>query len=204
VQDILVTTAKSLKDVALFSVLVLLYLYICALLGMELFAHYCYFNENGEIVTDYFAAVDAGQKLEPPRSNFNNVGMALTSVFILVLGEDWPFIMYDHVRIYGVGTTVGAGIQFYFVLVLSVGNLILLSLFTALLLENFEDADAKEEKLLQKEKDAAELALVKINTEDKKLLHWTVRVKIMWSRFKFSFVACFGTSYAKRKMKKQA
>jgi hypothetical protein len=143
--------------VALFSVLVLLYLYICALLGMELFAHYCNFNENGDIVTDYLAAEAAGEKLSPPRANFNNVGMALTSVFILVLGEDWPFIMYDHVRVYGVGTGVGAAIHFYFFIVLSIGNLILLSLFTALLLENFEDSDAKEEKQALKEKEQAEL-----------------------------------------------
>ena len=85
-----------------------------------------------------------------PRENFDDVGAALTTVFILILGEDWPFVMYDFIRVYGVGTMTAAGIQLYFVVVLAFGNLILLSLFTALLLENFENSDAKDEKEAKK------------------------------------------------------
>jgi hypothetical protein len=36
-----------------------------------------------------------------PRANFDDVGAALTTVFILVLGEDWPGVMYNYVRVYG-------------------------------------------------------------------------------------------------------
>jgi hypothetical protein len=67
----------------------------------------------------------------PPRENFDNIGNAMTTVFILIIGEDWPGIMYNHSRVYG---RLEGWINLYFVLVLVVGNLMLLSLFTAILL----------------------------------------------------------------------
>lgn len=101
---------SSIADVTLFTVLLALYIYICALLGMEMFAHYAQFNEEGEMVNDDFAAEAKGQKMSPPRANFDTIGSAVTAVWILILGEDWPFVMYDYIRVYGVGTTVAAGV----------------------------------------------------------------------------------------------
>ena len=81
---------------------------------------------------DVIAARAAGTIMSPPRENFDSIGNAMTTVFILIIGEDWPAIMYNHSRVYG--TTSGFYITFYFVSVLVVGNLMLLSLFTAILL----------------------------------------------------------------------
>ena len=41
---------KSMKDASYFSILVLLFAYICSLLGMELFAFKCFFNDQEELV----------------------------------------------------------------------------------------------------------------------------------------------------------
>jgi hypothetical protein len=71
----------------------------------------------------------------PPRANFDNIFNALTTVFILIIGEDWPGVMYNYTRTFG---ETGSFITLYFVLVLCIGNLMLLSLFTAILLDNFE------------------------------------------------------------------
>jgi hypothetical protein len=54
-QDILATIMKSLKDIGYFGVLLFLFIYIFALLGMELFANYCRFegvNGDGPLITD--------------------------------------------------------------------------------------------------------------------------------------------------------
>jgi hypothetical protein len=111
-------------------------MFICALLGMELFAMECQFNEEGELIKDIMKATKEGIYMSPPRANFDDIFSALTTVFILIIGEDWPGVMYNYTRIYG---EKGKFVTLYFVAVLCIGNLMLLSLFTAILLDNFED-----------------------------------------------------------------
>jgi hypothetical protein len=117
-------------------------MYIMALLGMELFANYGRFDQEGELVTDVLVATKEGRFVVPPRENFDNVGPALTTVFILILGEDWPGIMYNYIRVYDGSLWVAL----YFVFVFCLGNLMMLSLFTAILLANFEGGDDDEEE----------------------------------------------------------
>jgi hypothetical protein len=84
-----------------------------------------------------------GEYLQAPRENFDDVGNALTTVFILILGEDWPGVMYTHMRVYG---AYGYYVCPYFLITFSAGNLIMLSLFTAILLQNFEGGDDDDEE----------------------------------------------------------
>ena len=54
--------------------------------------------------------------------------------------------MYEWVRAYGNGSTTSENIAiFYFVLLMIFGNIVLFSLFTAILLRNFEGDDDEEE-----------------------------------------------------------
>jgi hypothetical protein len=62
-------------------------------------------------------------------------------VFIIILGEDWPAVMYNYSRVYD-GSLGYVG---YFIITFSLGNLMLLSLFTAILLQNFENSDDGDE-----------------------------------------------------------
>jgi len=78
-----------------------------------------------------------------PRENFDSIGDALSTVFILILGEDWPGVMYNYVRAYG---DRGEYIIPYFIVTFSLGNLMLLSVFAAMLLQNFEGGDDDEEE----------------------------------------------------------
>ena len=81
-----------------------------------------------------------------PRDNFNNIGWALSTVFIIILGEDWNWTMYQWVRAYGYGSSVSYHIAIYFFVVLMIfGNIVLFSLFTAILLQNFEGGHEEEE-----------------------------------------------------------
>jgi uncharacterized protein YacL len=67
----------------------------------------------------------------------------------VIIGEDWNAVMYSHER------SLGIVAKIYFIILLVFGNFILLSLFTAILLKNFESdtEDEAKELLEQKEKE---------------------------------------------------
>ena len=71
---------------------------------------------------------------------------ALTTVYIVILGEDWNWVMYTWVRAYGAGSPSTETIAIVFFLFLMIlGNIVLFSLFTAILLKNFEGGDDEDE-----------------------------------------------------------
>jgi hypothetical protein len=70
-----------------------------------------------------------------PRYNFDNVYNALVVVFCAILGEDWNNSMYSFIR---PGVADKYMVMGYFLSLLILGNIMLLSLFTAILLQNFE------------------------------------------------------------------
>ena len=69
---------------------------------------------------------------EAPRNNFNGLLHAFTTVFVVFIGDDWNSIMYEHIRVTGEATFA------YFISLFIIGNLILMNLFLASLLSNFE------------------------------------------------------------------
>jgi voltage-dependent calcium channel L type alpha-1D len=69
---------------------------------------------------------------ESPRANFDSFANAMITVFILLVGDDWNSYMFDYTR-----TTSKASIL-YFTSLTVIGNLILLNLFLAILLKQFE------------------------------------------------------------------
>ena len=84
-----------------------------------------------------------------PRYNFDNIYNALVVVFCAILGEDWNNSMYSFIR---PGFQNEYIVLFYFLSLLIFGNIMLLSLFTAILLQNFEDNDEAKEAAAAKPK----------------------------------------------------
>jgi len=74
-----------------------------------------------------------------PRTNFNFFINGMVTIFIVFIGEDWNSVMITHVR--GSGDTAIP----FFVFVFIFGNLILLNLFLAILLKNFEEPPGKDD-----------------------------------------------------------
>ena len=66
----------------------------------------------------------------PPRANFDTINLAVTTIFIVFIGEDWQTVLFDFREMGWVATS------FFIVLFISL-NLVLLNLFLAILLENF-------------------------------------------------------------------
>jgi len=148
--EILRKTAQSIKDIGNFSLLLALFMYIFALLGMELFSNIAIIDENDNLVVGEEAVqalYNSGEYFAMPRDNFNNVGTALTTVFIVIIGEDWNWTMYQWVRAYGAASAVSYNIAiFFFLLLMIFGNIVLFSLFTAILLRNFDSVSSGEEQ----------------------------------------------------------
>jgi len=132
----------TLRDVANFAVLLLLFMFIFALVGMQLFANkLCFDPETGrpaeQVAPDVFAE-DPGicpDPFERPRSHFDDLLWAFVTVFQVLTGENWNTVMYDCIR----GTSWAAAV--YFLALIIMGDFIVLNLFLAILLGSFDDVD---------------------------------------------------------------
>ena len=72
--------------------------------------------------------------------NFNNIFYSLVTVFLVIVSEDWNSDMALYVRAKGFESTSGRSVAIaYFFILFIIGNTIMLALFTALLLKNFEN-----------------------------------------------------------------
>ena len=151
---ILRQTIESLKALTYYAALLFLFMFIFALLGMELFAMKCKYNEDDELfknTEEIQAAYAAGKPVISPRENFDTIWEALTTIFITILGEDWNWVMYQYVRAIGNDSPALYYVAItYFTLIVILGNIVLFSLFAAILLENFEN-DMKEQVEANKE-----------------------------------------------------
>ena len=133
----------TLDNIGNFLLLLCLLIYVFALLGLQFFAGWLKFDKDGQKVslleTDEFSV---------PRSNFDTIEDAFITTFQLIIGERWIEVFYDCWRARGVEISVA-----YFVGLIFFGNIIMMNLFLAMLLGNFEKASllngitSEEEKL---------------------------------------------------------
>jgi hypothetical protein len=145
-RELLAKIIITLKDITNISVLMLLFMLIFSLVGSEMYGFKVMYNDE-----DLSKVVDPKTFVGGvyPRQNFNTLYEGLTTIFIVFIGEDWNSVMYDHYRATNSITIV------YFMFLFIFGNLILLNLFLAILLKNFEEppgADEPEEQEDESEK----------------------------------------------------
>ncbi|CAN0350451.1 unnamed protein product, partial [Ectocarpus sp. 13 AM-2016] len=98
-RELLNTLGKTLLDIGNFGMLLVLFMYIYALVGLQFFANRFHFNEVGEVVgigePGYYTA-------EVPRSNFDTLMNAFTTIFEASrCSTNWNTVMYDARRATG-------------------------------------------------------------------------------------------------------
>lgn len=106
---------KSVGSFMYLALLLLLFLFIYTLLGMQLFGGRFNFPEG------------------KPRGNFDNFHQAFITVFQLLTLENWQLVLFSGIR------SFGAWSVFYFLSWIFIGNFVLLNLFLAILLDSFLD-----------------------------------------------------------------
>lgn len=130
--EMLLNMYKTLNSIAYLLLLMILIMFIYALLGVQFFRNK-FVDENGNTA----------------RANFDNLYWGSITVFQILTGENWNIVM-------GIGYySVGWGSVLYFVSLLIIGNYIILNLFLAILLQQFEFSSegAEQENFLESEKD---------------------------------------------------
>lgn len=106
--DMLLRTIKrTLQDVSTFSVLLFLFMFTFALLGMELFGCKVRFDEKNKI-----DLVNGN----PPDANFDSILNSFTTVFIVMTADAWSNIYFNHYRAISNSATT-----FYFIILVLIG-----------------------------------------------------------------------------------
>lgn len=124
-------------------------MYVFALVGMQFFSNKYRFDDAGNYVSwephKYNSTVPPHAFWTPERpykirrSNFDDILSAFTTVFQCLTEENWTAVMADGIR------AVGWGAALYFVAVMIFGNIIILNLFLAILLNNFSIEETQQE-----------------------------------------------------------
>jgi hypothetical protein len=97
-------------------------MYITSLLGMQMFAGKLKYDENGF----------PDENGESPRLNFDNLWTTFLTVFTVLIGDNWNEVMYNCMR----STNMVLGFV-YFLALIAFGQIVMLNLFLAILLGNF-------------------------------------------------------------------
>lgn len=123
-----------------FTVLLSVFIFIFSLLGMELYSNVIKFNDDNHPIRcnegDTQSINQCLSKGKSLRNNFDNLQNAARAVFVIIVGDDWNSIMDDYVR-----ATNYMSI-FFFVLLTILGNIVLMTLFLAIFLREFDNVDA--------------------------------------------------------------
>jgi len=116
---------NSIASINALLVLLILFIFIFALLGMQIF--------GGRFIDS------------EERGTFNNFGQSCLTVFQILTGEDWNVVMYDGIQAYGGIKGLGAIAAMYFIILFVTGNFILLNVFLAIAVDNLStDEDEAE------------------------------------------------------------
>lgn len=106
-QTLLKTIVNTIKDLSAFGVFLSLFIYIYAMIGMELFAHKVRFNDNDENDLENGTII--------PDFTFDSLTYAVESVFIVLANDGWSTIYFDHYR---AGYKVTSTVFFYSLLLI--------------------------------------------------------------------------------------
>ena len=169
---------STLIEVSYFLLLVILFIFIYAMIGVQFFANRMRFDDDGYSIPIGGTSPRTGQTwyditkeyadlggVEVPRANFDTTLMAFVTVYQILSGENWNAVMYDGWR------ATNDLSPWYFITLTIFGAMVVMNLFLAILLNNFgqlnesefdeeeEESDSDDEEADvwgQAEKDVAE------------------------------------------------
>ncbi|XP_076324934.1 voltage-dependent T-type calcium channel subunit alpha-1H-like isoform X2 [Tachypleus tridentatus] len=142
----LVIMLRTMDNVAVFFSLLILFIFIFSILGMNLFGcKFCEKDEDGTMQCD--------------RKNFDSLLWAIVTVFQILTQEDWNVVLFNGME----KTSHWAAL--YFVALMTFGNYVLFNLLVAILVEGFSTEDDKK-KSSEKLTDGSERNNSEYNTPD--------------------------------------
>ncbi|XP_071968470.1 voltage-dependent T-type calcium channel subunit alpha-1G isoform X7 [Engystomops pustulosus] len=159
------TLMSSLKPIGNIVVICCAFFIIFGILGVQLFKgkfFYC-LGEDTKNITNKSDCLDARYKWIRHKYNFDNLGQALMSLFVLASKDGWVDIMYDGLDAVGVDQqpvmNYNPWMLLYFISFLLIVAFFVLNMFVGVVVENFhkcrqhqeeEEAKRREEKRLRR------------------------------------------------------
>ena len=130
----------------MFIVLFCLFMFIFMLIGMEFYSYEIFFDSDGHPSNSTHGV--------SPRANFDSPMDALTTIFIVAVGDDWNTIMYDVYRFLKPSSEFASlGAICFFVLMYIMMNMLLLNLFLAILLDSYGTKPDEYDELKEDEEE---------------------------------------------------
>ncbi|KFP39004.1 Voltage-dependent T-type calcium channel subunit alpha-1G, partial [Chlamydotis macqueenii] len=150
------TLMSSLKPIGNIVVICCAFFIIFGILGVQLFKGKFFVcqGEDTRNITNKSDCTEASYKWVRHKYNFDNLGQALMSLFVLASKDGWVDIMYDGLDAVGVDQQVGAPAELLLIVAFFV-----LNMFVGVVVENFhkcrqhqeeEEAKRREEKRLRR------------------------------------------------------
>ena len=130
--SLLNTMARAASDVKSFGILLFLFVFIYALVGMQLFANRLHFDKANGVLLDISDSNYANGDV--PRSNFDDFFWSMTTVFQVLSGENWNTVMGDCWK-----ATPASPV--YFLSLMILGVFCAMNLFLAILLAPFDGSE---------------------------------------------------------------
>ena len=132
-QTLLRLIAKTVLEIGNFGILLVLFIFIYSLCGMQFFSNRMVFDSMDAPVD--IADWDRWLEYYPDRmGHFDTLLWSMVTIFQVLTGEDWNWLMYDAWRCAEVPELA----ILYFLSLVITGAFIVMNLFLAILLSNFE------------------------------------------------------------------
>jgi hypothetical protein len=127
---------KTIQSIGNYVILLLLFIYVFALMGMQFFAGKLKFNDEGQ------PDIDNGKDR---RYNFNTIDITFLTIFQLLIGDNWNDLMYDTVRVTSMASVI------YFIVITVIVTLVMVNLLIAIIISNFDSSRiyASKQKMIE-------------------------------------------------------
>ncbi|RYY35425.1 ion transporter, partial [archaeon] len=129
------TLKDAINDVAYFAILLVLYMFIFSLFGMQIFANRFRFDPYTLEALHPSDARYWAPDVHIPRSSFDNLFASYLTLFQIMTTENWNDVLTSAYL------STGAGGVAFIVCTCVIGNMVMLSLFLAIILGAFEGLD---------------------------------------------------------------
>ncbi|EFO82668.1 CRE-CCA-1 protein [Caenorhabditis remanei] len=161
VKLVVMTLISSLKPIGNIVLICCTFFIIFGILGVQLFKgmmYHCIGPEVGNVTTKIDCLEDSRNKWVNHRYNFDNLGQALMSLFVLSSKDGWVSIMYQGIDAVGVDIqpieNYNEWRMIYFISFLLLVGFFVLNMFVGVVVENFHKCkEALEREMREKEKE---------------------------------------------------
>eukprot|EP01036_Dinobryon_divergens_P025037 gene25037-33549_t len=133
-KDVLRRISKVVRSMLNFLVVLFLFVFLFALVGMQFFANRFHFDSEGYAIKT-FNSPEWTYAPDKPRSSFDSFTLAFLTIFQIITIDNWSTVMFD------CGRAIGPAGVILPVVVFVLGTFFITNLFLAMLVNNFLEGD---------------------------------------------------------------